>query len=78
MSRLPIISTKDVVRVLKRAGFTYAPKRGKGSHIAFYKVDENGRKCLVIVPHRRDIPKGTLMSIIEQSGLTKDDFIALL
>ena len=36
MDKLPILSDREVVRVLRRAGFEYAPKRGKGSHIAMF------------------------------------------
>ena len=62
--KLPIISSDEVVRVLKKSGFSCAPKRGKGSHVAFYQEKE-GRKFLVIVPKRKELPKGTLMTIIE-------------
>ena len=73
MKKLPVVSSDDVIRVLKKAGFKYAPKRGKGSHTAFYKIDEK-----VIVPKRRELPKGTLLSILQQANLSKDDFIELL
>jgi predicted RNA binding protein YcfA (HicA-like mRNA interferase family) len=63
---------------LKKDGFEYAPKRGKGSHTALFKIDEKGRKLLVIVPKRRELPKGTLLSILQQANLSKDDFIELL
>jgi predicted RNA binding protein YcfA (HicA-like mRNA interferase family) len=33
---------------------------------------------LVIVPDRNEIPKGTLLAILEQAGLTKDEFIKML
>ncbi len=33
---------------------------------------------LVIIPKRKAIPKGTLLAIIKQAGLSKDDFISLL
>ncbi|MCK4353143.1 type II toxin-antitoxin system HicA family toxin [candidate division WOR-3 bacterium] len=75
--KLPIVSSKDIIRVLKRAGFSYAPKRGKGSHLAFYK-EEKDEKCLVIVPKRKEIPKGTLLAILEQAGLTREQFLSLL
>jgi len=78
MTRLPLISSEEVVRALRRANFTYAPKRGKGSHVALYKVDETGRKRLVIVPKRKELPRGTLSSIIEQAGLTREEFMGLL
>jgi len=77
--KLPVVSSDDVIRALKKLGFTYAPKRGKGSHIALYKVDEEtGHKLLVIVPKRKEIPRGTLLSIIKQANLTKEEFIELL
>jgi len=38
VNKLPIISSEDVIVALKKAGFDYAPKRGKGSHIALYKL----------------------------------------
>ncbi|OYD13988.1 hypothetical protein CH333_09260 [candidate division WOR-3 bacterium JGI_Cruoil_03_44_89] len=75
--KLPIVSSEDVVRVLKRVGFSYAPKRGKGSHLAFYKKDQD-RKRLVIIPKRKAIPKGTLLAILEQAGLTREQFLELL
>ena len=34
--KLPIVSSTDVERVLKKAGFNYAPKRGKGSHKSLF------------------------------------------
>lgn len=75
--KLPIISSDEVITVLKKAGFSYAPKRGKGSHLAFSK-EETKRKMLVIVPKRKELPKGTLNAIIEQAGLTREEFLELL
>ena len=43
MVKLPAVSYSDVIRALSKAGFVYAPKRGKGSHIAMYKVDDEGK-----------------------------------
>jgi predicted RNA binding protein YcfA (HicA-like mRNA interferase family) len=40
MPKLPIISFKDVIRILRHLGFEPAPKRGKGSHSAFVKKTE--------------------------------------
>ena len=76
--RLPSLSSTQIIRALRRAGFVEAPNRGKGSHRAFMKVDTCGRTRLVIVPQGRDIPRGTLLAILDQAGLAKDEFIALL
>jgi predicted RNA binding protein YcfA (HicA-like mRNA interferase family) len=77
MPTLQILSSKEVIKVLKYLGFEYAPKRGKGSHSAFVKKTEE-KTYLVIVPHKDGIPRGTLLSIIEQMGLTKLEFIKIL
>ncbi len=77
MAKLPILSSKDIIRVLLKTGFEYAPKRGKGSHTAFVKRDTEKTR-LVIVPDRKEIPKGTLLAILEQAGLSKDDLLRLL
>ena len=58
MKKLPVVSSDDVIRILKKAGFVYAPKRGKGSHTAFYKIDEEGHKLLVIVLENLSFKKG--------------------
>jgi predicted RNA binding protein YcfA (HicA-like mRNA interferase family) len=77
MPKLPILSSKDVIRILKNLGFKPAPKRGKGSHSAFVKKTEEKTR-LVIIPLKDEIPRGTLLSIIEQMGLTKIEFIKIL
>ena len=77
MSKLPGLSSDQVVRALRKAGFVYAPKRGRGSHLALYRIMA-GKTRLVIVPKRKDLPLGTLRAIIEQSGLTQAEFLELL
>ena len=78
MARLPILSSDEVVKALKRAGFTAAPKRGKGSHIAMQGTDAAGRLRLVIIPKRKSLRRGTVQSILEQAGLTRDELLDLL
>ena len=77
MPKLPVVSARQVIRVLKQMGFDYAPKRGKGSHLAFIKHDSSKTR-LVIVPDRNVIPKGTMLAILDQAGISKDDFLKLL
>ena len=77
MTKLPSISSKDVIKALHDAGFEDAPKRGKGSHRALVKRGSDKTR-LVIVPERKTLPRGTLKSIIEQAGLTSNEFNELL
>ena len=78
MTKLPILAYKDVEKVLKKVGFVPAPKRGKGSHLAYYRVDSKGHKALVIVPRTKSIPRGTLLSILKQADLSREEFLAEL
>ncbi len=78
MGKLPLIDSKKLIRRLLKAGFQYPPVKGKGSHTALVLYDEVGQPHLVIIPHRNPIPKGTLLSIIKQSGLSREKFLDLL
>ncbi len=69
--RLPVISWRDVLKSLHKRGFN--PIHQRGSHI--YVGD--GRK-LVTVPRHEEIKLGTLLQIIKDAGLTKEEFINLL
>ena len=61
------LSSSEFITILTAHGFEFVSKRG--SH-AKYR-DDNGHT--VIVPHpRKDIPVGTLRSMIRQSGLPKE------
>ena len=73
--KLPILSGREVIKILSKQGFTMA--RQKGSHIILVKNSENGKKG-VVVPNHSEIDKGTLLEIIRQAGLTKEEFIKLI
>lgn len=62
-----------MLKVLSKRRF--AVVRQSGSHIALASSDGIRR---VIVPRHDEIKPGTLLSIIEQSGMTRDDFVELL
>ena len=69
--RLPSISWREVVKALNKAGFKVVHQRG--SHM--YMTDG---KHKITVPKHDPIKRGTLLSIIYQSGLTKEEFLRLL
>jgi predicted RNA binding protein YcfA (HicA-like mRNA interferase family) len=71
MKKLPIISGSNCINVLQKAGFRVT--RQKGSHVILRR---GGRT--VVVPKHKELDRGTLKSIIEQAGLTVDEFLKLL
>lgn len=75
MARLPVLSARDVLKALDRAGFERVAQ--KGSHIRL-KGTRAGQVRVVIVPNHPEIARGTLLSIIRQSGLSRDEFLALV
>jgi predicted RNA binding protein YcfA (HicA-like mRNA interferase family) len=75
MAKLPALSARKVIRALRKAGFVVVAQRG--SHIRL-NGERDGRVHVVIVPNHADIAPGTLVSILRQAGLTREEFDALL
>ncbi|MGH8571684.1 MAG: type II toxin-antitoxin system HicA family toxin [Gammaproteobacteria bacterium] len=75
MARLPSASGSRVLRALERAGFRLSQVRGSHHYLVKPGVTE-----LVVVPvhGHRDLPKGTLRSILRQAGMTPEQLAALL
>ncbi|HBB56421.1 TPA: hypothetical protein DCZ57_00060 [Patescibacteria group bacterium] len=75
MAKLPRIPSLLVIRALKRAGFYEFHQ--SGSHIQLRSFSNSNLR--VTIPfHRKDLAPKTLKSIIQQAGLTVDEFIELL
>lgn len=72
--KLPRLSGKEVIKVLAKIGFVIA--RQKGSHIILTKQTVEGKKA-VVVPNHGEVDRGTLLEIVRQAGLKKDEFIQL-
>ena len=73
--KLPVLSGREVIKLLSKQGFTVAMQ--KGSHVILVKESNDGKKG-VVVPNHKEIDKGTLLEIIRQSGMTKEDFLRLI
>jgi len=72
MSRLPPLKSKDIIRALHKIGFI--EHRQRGSHKIFKK-----NNLRVTVPiHSKDLKKGTIHSIIEQTELILEEFLEYL
>ena len=71
---LPVTRPKEVLRALERAGFFI--HRVSGSH---YILKHPTKPTRLTVPyHNRDLKRGTLQSIIKQTGLTNEEFLKLI
>jgi predicted RNA binding protein YcfA (HicA-like mRNA interferase family) len=66
-----VLSWREVVKALNRAG--YRVVRQRGSHIFVAKDD-----VVVPVPRHDEIKRGTLMAIIAEAGMTKEEFLRLI
>ncbi len=73
MPNIPSFKPRELIKKFKKAG--YIIDRQKGSHVILYKPTEGKR--LTIPMHIREMPKGTLLSIVKQAGLTKEEFLKL-
>lgn len=73
MSKLPVLSAKDVIKVLGRFGFVV--ERQSGSHIHLWNSE---RRLLVTVPNHQELAKGTLISIMKQAKLEREEFLSKL
>jgi predicted RNA binding protein YcfA (HicA-like mRNA interferase family) len=62
---------REVKRKLEAAGFVEVSS--KGSHVKFAKKTSQGTYTAV-VPHHREVPVGTLRSILRQAGIDLDEF----
>lgn len=74
MPKLPSLTSKDIIRVLEKEGFML--DRIKGSHHIYYHPELKRRA--VIPFHKKDLPKGTLLEILKQAGISKEAFKDLL
>jgi len=67
--KLPSISPEKIIKFIEKKGFVL--DRIKGSHHIYIHPDT--RQRVVIPVHKKDLPKGTLMEILKQAGLKKDE-----
>ncbi len=69
MPKIPVFTSKKLIRILKKLDFQL--DHTTGSHFVFYHP---GTKKRAVVPYRiKDLPKGTLMSILREAGISKKD-----
>lgn len=66
MGKLPVLSGADLVSLLEKNGFLVV--RQRGSHTSLQKDS-----CRTVVPLHDELAKGTLLAILKQCGLPRDE-----
>jgi predicted RNA binding protein YcfA (HicA-like mRNA interferase family) len=74
MPKLPAVRPRQIIRFLELNGF--ALDHTSGSHFIFY--NSASRRRAVVPQHNRDLPKGTLMSLLREAGFTREELLAFL
>lgn len=67
--KLPNLNPEKVIKIIESRGFVL--DRVKGSHHIYLHPET--RQRVVIPVHKKDLPKGTLMEILRQAGIKKED-----
>lgn len=74
MTKLPSLSGKEIISLLKKTGFTV--ERQRGSHV-FLKHND-GRATVIPVHSAETIGPGLLSKILKDVEMTKEDLLKIL
>ncbi len=72
MTRLPVISGDDFIKVMHKIGYVW--DHTEGSHMIL--LHPSGYR--LSVPRHKELGRGLLRSLIRDSGLSSEEFIRLL
>ena len=61
---------RDVIKKARKAGFVFRRNTG-GTHEIWWNEE---KKMTCVIPHHHEISPGTIRKIIEQMGLTEEEF----
>lgn len=73
--KLPRVTGREVVRALERAGFIF--DRQRGSHVILIHL-QSRRRVSVPVHAGRTVKLGTLKGILDDAGISPEEFARLL
>jgi predicted RNA binding protein YcfA (HicA-like mRNA interferase family) len=74
MPKLSAVKPRQIIRFLEKNGFIL--DHSSGSHFIFFNFVS--RRRAVVPSHNRDVPKGTLMSLLREAGFTREELINFL
>ena len=70
MVKLPVINSKKLIKILESLNFKL--DHSTGSHFIFRNPET--KKRAVAPCHNKDIPEGTVISILSEAGISKEYF----
>lgn len=74
MPKLPVVKAKEAVKAILKLGFVQHGQM-KSSHMVLKHLD--GRRTTIPI-HSKDIPTGTMLAILRDIKISKEDFIKIL
>ena len=74
MPKLPVLKSKDLIKVLEKMGFFKYHQ--VGSHAQFKHFD--GRRTTISVHSGKEIPRGTLKAILRDLEIPTDELVKFL
>jgi len=75
MAKLPRLSGKELIKILTKIGFVEI--RQNGSHVFLLKQTDS-EKLTTIVPLHKEIDIGTLLEIMRQTKIKREDLEKLI
>ena len=75
MALLPILKPKQVIQAHQRAGFYIHHQTGSHARL-FHRTKSHLRVTIPV--HSRDIPLATLVRIIKQAEISREEFLKFL
>ena len=73
MPKLPVVSGRAARKAFEKTGWVF--DRQKGSHMILGRADSPG---LLSIPDHRELDTGLLRGLIRDSGISVEEFVALL
>jgi predicted RNA binding protein YcfA (HicA-like mRNA interferase family) len=73
MSKLPVVSGRQLCRALGQVGFVF--DRQRGSHIILFRASP---PTTLSVPDHQELDRGTLRAILRQAGMSPERLLELL
>lgn len=75
-NRLKGLDTKKIEKILKYWGFKLSGQEGSHRDWELYGSEGRLLAAVTTIVKRKNYPRGTLLSIIDQSGRNEDEWVA--